>query len=252
MTTSSKVLSCIALCLLTSIAVASEVTDLRLNSFTVKEDKLGALTIDVAVGVRTCGRTESIVTDLELWVDDVQIDSQVVYVDIADDIGGTCANTKNGSCSGVSCPDAIVNGTTRSGTCEDGSWSYCVCDYGVVSLTVTSVTAVKGATYELFLDRPEAIQERNEANNYGRFVIVDGDTTPKRGSVIRLHDNGQIEELLTSGVAPRLESAQAPVRRYLEQIGDERFFVQRSEDAEGNCRAVRVNLSDSTVTHGCQ
>ncbi|MDJ0837152.1 MAG: hypothetical protein QNK37_11590 [Acidobacteriota bacterium] len=246
----------IGLWLLTPMIFATDNIDLGIDRFSIQEEQDGLVTIDVAVRVRICGLSGPLISEVDLWMNNTQIDSRpvdVIFVDsIDDDIGGNCANTRNGSCEGVACPDAIVNGKKRKGNCEDGTiGGLCACDYGVATVSFIS-PAVRGATYELFLDKKENIAERNETNNYGRFSIKDTGSDEPGPLTFKIHDQTLIEEILNSGLVNRMSAKDKPVARYLEQRGDETYLIQRTKDAEGNCKAKALSLNSLDVKNSCK
>ncbi|MEM7050347.1 MAG: hypothetical protein AAF604_11845 [Acidobacteriota bacterium] len=82
------------------------------------------------------------------------------------DGGDPCANTSNDKCDTQTCPDAIINGKKRKGTCEP-SIVLCVCDYGVVGIDihVPWENVPQRARLEVVVDPQNQVAEVSESNN---------------------------------------------------------------------------------------
>lgn len=165
----------IALCAGAAFAQDPEpsAADLQLDHFDVVTIGEGLARVDAAVRIEACGAAQGFKSSLSLIRDGevvAQADLAVATDTPGDLIPGKCAVTRNGSCTGVACPDAVVNGERRKGTCTDGSAGYCGCHYGVAGFSF-DVAVQEGSRLELVVDREAAVPEASEGNNYGSIAV---------------------------------------------------------------------------------
>jgi hypothetical protein len=217
--------------------------DLALDGHTVQEDG-GVFSVRTDLRVRTCDGGFS--SDVVLVGDGgLVLASHAVQVEIVGDdgdIGGKCANTSTGSCAGVACPDAIVNGKRRKGTCSD-SIVLCVCDYGVATIGFEGVVA--SGTVTLFADSQNAVSEVSEANNHR---AVDLNRAAKILAAVE-----------TAAGDGRLEDSSADGTRYtqqrLESAGDAEWVVQAGLSNLGSCQSQGWQLENGirllATSHSC-
>ncbi len=243
-------MACLALLAAGASRAQDPVSDARLDHFEVVPVREGAVTINASVGIAVCGAAHSFMTSLQLLRDGVVAGE--VPVAVATAIGGSCGTTQNGHCSGVVCPDAVVNGKTKHGTCSNGSGGYCVCDYGIASAVFENVAVVAGSFLELVLDGGQRVQEISEANNYGSVTVAAGG----RADVYRLDEPATLESLRRTGLIPAASmDGVAFTDGGIEQTGDVQNVVLSGVDALGNCRTWAAELIEpgiiSHTTHSC-
>ncbi|HEV7505264.1 MAG TPA: hypothetical protein VGS07_10165 [Thermoanaerobaculia bacterium] len=252
-TTRSLAVVCFALLIAVPGFAQDPISDIRLDSFQVVPIKDGALvTVNASVGVAVCGAAHSFNTSLQL----VRNGSVVAEapLDVATDIGGKCASTKNGSCAGVTCPDAIINGKKKAGTCSNGTMGgLCVCDYGVVSASFENVEVAEGAVLQLVLDGQQVVSEISKANNYGAVTVARG---VENQVVYQLDEPVTLQSLKSAGAIPAASADGVPFTDgAIEQTGGVKNIVLRGVDAKGDCRTWAAEVTDpgviSHTTHSC-
>lgn len=230
------------------------ITDLRLDRFEVVPVKDGAaVTVNASVGVALCGAAQSYKTSLRLVTGGKVLAE--APIEVSTDIGGDCANTKNGSCSGVKCPDAIINGKVKKGTCQNGTMGgLCVCDYGTVSASFEAVEVRNGEALQLQLDGDQSVQEISEGNNYGAVTVA---ADAKTGNAVyQLDDPTTVASLQKSRLIPAASGdGVAFTDSAIEQTGKTKTVVLRGIDEKGNCRTWGAQLTDlglvSSTKHTC-
>lgn len=235
---------------------APSLADIQLDHFEVVPDKEG-VQVNATLRIGACGAAQEFTTSLQLISDGQVIGESAVAVTTATgDIGGTCANTRNGSCTGVACPDAIINGKRRAGTCKDGTMGgLCVCDYGVVSVSFPAGPVEQGSQLELVVDGENVLAEVSEGNNYGS-ITVGGKIAGSELTVYTLDAPVTFAGLSKSGLLPEGADGVVYTSRSLQKVGDTTWVVQRGVDKEGNCRSWAADLASLTaaggVSHSCK
>ena len=245
-TSSRASLLVLSLALLVSAAATAQdqpTIDLALVGHSVTQSADGVTSLSASLHLRACGAQE-LSTEVTLESASGFAAAAVEIVIEDGDIGGTCANTRNGSCTGVACPDAIINGKRRKGTCSDGSMGgLCVCDYGVVGISLDSVFAAGEAV--LFVDAQHTVQEMSEENNFQNVDL--GQAERILAEVAELADGGVLENRSSSGVdftELRLEVSDGGM-----------IVAQQGADAFGACHSSARLLSDTgllaAASHSC-